>query len=124
MIRYFCLFSFLISLFIFSCSSDKLPAVTQLELCDTETFTYDIQVKEIINRTCSYSGCHDSGGSAPGNFNSYETMDNFLTENKFEKRVVDQQNMPDPNDVLPEKLLTSEELEILTCWVQQGYLEN
>lgn len=124
MIRY--LYSFMIVSFltICSCSYDSLPEGVQLELCDTTMVTYDDQAKAIIDRTCAYAGCHDAGGGAPGNFTNFEGMANFLNANKFEKRVIDQQNMPDPNDVLEEKLLTQEELDFLTCWVLQGYQEN
>ncbi len=114
----------MIFLTICSCNYDNLPEGTQLELCETTTVSYDVQAKTIIDRTCAYAGCHDDGGGAPGNFLTYEGMQNFLNENKFEKRVIELQNMPDENDVLPEKLLTQEELEFLTCWVLQGYQEN
>lgn len=124
MIRYVYLFATAIFLSICSCSYDSVPEGIQPELCDVTMVTYDEQAKAIIDRTCSYAGCHDEGGGAPGNFTNFEGMQNFLNMNKFEKRVIDQQNMPDPNDVLPEKLLTQEELDFLTCWVLQGYQEN
>ncbi len=124
MIRNFSLLMLGVFLSICSCSYDSLPEGTQLELCDTTMVSYDDQAKAIIDRTCAYAGCHDAGGGAPGNFTDYAGMENFLNANKFEKRVIDLQNMPDANDVLPEKLLTQEELEFLTCWVQQGYQEN
>ena len=124
MIRYLYLIATVSFLAICSCSYDTLPEGVQLELCETTMVTYDEQAKAIIDRTCSYAGCHDAGGGAPGNFTTFEGMENFLSISKFEARVIDQQNMPDENDVLPDKLLTQEELDFLTCWVIQGYQEN
>lgn len=124
MIRYLYLFLIVISIFISACTSDTLPEVMQLELCATTMVSYDIQAKTIIDRTCSYSGCHDPAGNAPGDFTTYAGMENWLNETRFQARVIEQENMPDPNDVLPENLLTPEELEFLTCWAQQGYQEN
>ena len=122
--KYICFLTFGLILTICSCVSDQLPEAPEVESCPPIPVSYDVQVQTIIDRTCSYEGCHDGSGAAPGNFTSFDGIENFLTETLFERRVIDLQNMPDPDDVLPSELLTDEEFNILRCWVEQGYLEN
>jgi len=106
-----------------SCSDDgddsKVDAI-----CDQHTATYDGDVKEIINSSCAYAGCHVDN-FASGNFTTYDGMKTHLDDGKFEDRVLILKNMPP--DYAPEDKpseLTAEQLEILTCWKDAGYPEN
>ena len=104
---------------LFSCAKDKLEE--NGEVC-TEDITYQSNAREILDRTCAYSGCHD-GFNAPGDYRSYDNMAPFLNETKFERRVLGRRDMP-PNYSSGPTALTAEELTIIRCWAQGGYLEN
>ena len=112
-----------------SCTSDKLPEPEPPEFCDTLQVSYNLQVKEIIDTNCATPGCHRAGSIAPGNYTDFSGLSPFLTENEFEKFVVDLRNDPDlgmpPNwDTNPgPKDLTQEEFDIISCWIEAGYPE-
>ena len=106
--------------------------------CDTMETRYEsddpdvIEVMSIIDQTCSYSGCHDgAGGIGPRNYNNYEGLLRHLESGSFASRVIDQRDnpslgMPPDQSVYPESLqddLTEVQLEIITCWLQNGFPE-
>ena len=113
-----------------SCTSDQLSEMPPLEFCDTLQVSYNLQVKDIIDTNCAFSGCHVAGSSAPGNYATYASMTPFLTDLEFKRFVIELRNDPDlgmppdwptnpgPND------LTDEEFDIISCWVESGYPEN
>ena len=114
----------------FSCSRDTVdPPENNCE----ETISYENGVKEIIDATCAYSGCHDgAGGIGPNNYNTYAGMLVHLQSGSFENRVIDQQDnptfgMPPDMSIYPQSLvddLTEEQLNIITCWLEAGFPEN
>ena len=126
--RYFWLLSsFYVSLMIVSsCTSDVLPEPVVLP-CDGDIPTYESNVREIIEQTCAYSGCHLGG--APGIYDSYQGLVSDLESGLFRQRVIDVRDdatigMPPnyaPQD-RPEDL-TEEELMIITCWLDAGFPE-
>ena len=113
-----------------ACTNDQLAEPPPLALCDTLVVSYDLQVKTIIDNNCAFAGCHVAGSNAPGNYASYNSMKPFLTDNEFKRFVIDLANDPDigmpPNwETNPgPKDLTTEEFDVLSCWVESGYLEN
>lgn len=102
-----------------SCSYDKIEVTPNP--CN-ETYTYSDQIQEIINRNCSYSGCHDGTGGAPGNYTTYEGISGRLTNGQFADRVIQQRDMP-PDYASGPTMLTAQELAALSCWMEQGFLE-
>ncbi len=104
---------------IISCSKDKLDP--NADNCP-DVITYEADIKPIVDRTCSYSGCHD-GANAPGNYNSFAGLSPFLNDSKFKARVIDRQDMP-PNYSDGPTSLTQEELILIRCWMNGGYKEN
>lgn len=111
---------FVMIFFLFSCTKDKLVPVESNCL---DEVTYDLQVEEIINTTCAYSGCHDGSGSAPGDYRTYQAMRPWLTPAQFEERTLIIRDMP-PNYAEGPTSLTQEEINTLTCWVLNSYNEN
>ena len=99
--------------------------------CDTLTASYTTNVKSIIDQTCAYSGCHNGGSNAPGNYASFAGIRSSLDDGSFVNRVIDQQNNPSrgmpPNaSVYPESQqddLSPEQLEIIQCWIDGGFEE-
>jgi hypothetical protein len=114
-------------LIISSCTSDVLPEPAVLA-CDGETPTYENTVREIIERTCAYSGCHLGG--APGVYDSYEGLLSDLESGLFRQRVIDVRDDPSagmPPNYAPEDRaedLTDEELMIISCWLDAGFPEE
>lgn len=126
---------FFIALFsvIISCAGDVVePAMgcdnlaTEYESEDTDVAT----VKDIINQSCAYSGCHDgSGGIGPGNYSSYESILRDLESGSFASRVITQRDnpslgMPPDKSVYAQSQqdsLSATQLEIITCWLQEGF---
>lgn len=111
-----------------SCSSDVLPPQ---EGCGDDGVRYSTNVKEIIDQTCAYSGCHNGVGSSPGDFRTYAGMRRYIEDGSFTERVIDQRSNPSkgmpPNmSVYPESQqddLSDVQLEIITCWIQNNFPE-
>lgn len=108
---------FIFSVCLYSCTKDKVVIV---ENSCPEEVSYSVQVKQIIDETCAYVGCHDSGGNAPGDFTTYNRIQSFLNEDLFEARTIDLRDMP-PNYASGQKSLTQEQLDMLVCWIENGY---
>jgi len=128
----FVAFLSLVGLFTLStaCNTDKLPEPEPPELCDTLIVSYNLQIKDIIDRNCATPGCHRQGTQAPGNYTSFNSLEPFLTEREFKRFVVDLRNDPDlgmppdwPTNPGPMDL-TQEEFDIVSCWIEAGYPEE
>ena len=128
----FVAFLSLVGLFTLStaCTTDKLPEPEPPELCDTLVVSYNLQIKDIIDRNCATPGCHRQGTQAPGNYTSFNSLEPFLTEREFKRFVVDLRNDPElgmpPNWATnpgPQDL-TQEEFDIVSCWIEAGYPEE
>lgn len=109
------------------CASD---VVEPAEGCDVIEASYDINVKDIIDQSCAYSGCHDgAGGIGPGNYGSYNGLLQDLESGSFGSRVITQKDnpslgMPPDKSVYPQSQqdsLSAIQLEIITCWLQNGF---
>lgn len=103
-----------------ACSFDSLVVEQKDCLIDA---SYEINVKEIINSSCAYHPeCHGQG-SAYGEFHTYEKMRPFLNEQKFTDRVLVARNMPPDyaDEVGGPTTLTSDQLEILRCWMEADF---
>jgi len=119
-----------LSIFLFTdCSRDKLEE-SQVE-CD-ESVTYNTVIKPIIDESCAYSGCHDGGaGIGPADYTRYDGMLRHLNSGSFRSRTIDQKDspsigMPPDMSVYVESLkddLSEEELEMITCWLDNGFPE-
>jgi len=107
-----------------ACTNDELPKPEPV-VCNNETITYDGHIKAILDLSCAYDGCHIAGFSS-GDFTNYASLDPFLASSgALAGRAITDQDMP-PSNVpagMPE-MLTAEQLELLQCWVDGGYLEN
>ena len=123
-------FYIIIHLIFTSCTADRLEEMPPSTFCDTLQVSYNLQVNDIIDTNCAFSGCHVTGSAAPGNYATYNSMTPFLTDREFKRFVIDFRNNPDlgmppnwPTNPGP-KDLTEAELEIISCWVENGYPEN
>ncbi|MDF1866072.1 MAG: hypothetical protein P1U70_14665 [Saprospiraceae bacterium] len=115
-----------------SCMSKKLEQI-EPELCDIVTVTYESHIKDIIDNSCAYAGCHDgAGGIGPGNYTNYGGLNSDINSGSFKERVIDQKDdsslgMPPNQSAWPQSLkddLTEDELELMQCWINANYPEN
>ena len=112
-----------------SCTNDQLPEPTLPEGCEDAIPTYNDTIGLIIENSCAYAGCH-LDGSAPGIYDSYEAIVAVIESGNFNERVIiqrDDANVGMPPNFAPEgrpKDLTQEELDLIICWVENGYPEE
>lgn len=110
----------LFAMAVFACNKED-------DSCKT---TYSDEVKSIIDNSCAYSGCH-SGSTASAwvpegskDYTTYEGMLDNLNNGKFAERVLELKDMPPAPNFIPEGKpteLTASELDIINCWVENGY---
>ena len=112
-----------------SCSKDQLDPPGG---CDTMMPTYNTNIKDIINQSCAYSGCHDGvGGIGPGDYTSFQGLMSDIQSGNFTDRTINQRENPSkgmpPNEsVYPESRqddLSPIQLDIIICWIQNGFPE-
>lgn len=87
------------------------------------SITYTDNIKEILDKSCAYSGCHIDG-TAPGDYSNYAGLEAGIASGELRKRMIEIQNMPPeyaPDD--KPKSLTEDEMELINCWVQNEYAE-
>ncbi len=101
--------------------------MTMTDVCDDHVATYDGDVKEVINNSCAYSGCHNADNDfGLADYSTFDKLMAILDNDKFEERVLTAKNMP-PASLVPEGRpaeLTAEQLELLTCWKDAGFPES
>ncbi|WP_109830791.1 SprB repeat-containing protein [Reichenbachiella versicolor] len=78
--------------------------------------SYDAQVADIIINNCAISGCHSSGGRSP-NLSVFGNVQSFADEIKSRTQ---NRSMP-PAD---RGSLSSEQIDLIACWVDDGALSN
>jgi hypothetical protein len=110
------------------CTSDQLPEPMVASTCTDTIPAYDPQVRQIIEESCAYSGCH-LDGTAPGVYDSYQGVLPNIESGAFRTRVLELKDDPNqgmPPDYAPEgrpKDLTQEQRDLLECWLDSGYPE-
>ena len=95
-----------------SCKDKKLEPT-----CNGGTPTYDNGISEIINAECTNSLCHGPG-SSQATFTSYAGLSLAISNGNFNKKVLVDQTMP------RNSFLTQDQLDLIKCWVDNGYPEN
>lgn len=110
-----------------SCTNDKLED-NPIACSINNPATYDVEIVTIINNNCAYSGCHVTGGGAPGDYGSYSGLTTAINSGNFKSRVITQREDPNlgmpPNYATGPMDLSPSELELIQCWIDAGYPEN
>lgn len=90
-------------------------SVTQsVKLLNGTSFATDVQ--SIITSNCAVSGCHVSGGAAPI---SFSTFSNIQSRASQIKSLTQSGQMPKDAPKLPQA-----QLDLISCWVDDGALNN
>lgn len=110
-------FLFLLS----ACTKDSAEPREEID-CSTLNPVYLGDIVVIINRTCAYAGCH--GTLSPyGDYTSFAGLKPSLENGRFKERVLTIGDMP-PTNVTDSLRLEPFELELLRCWLENGFPEE
>lgn len=90
---------------------------TEAPVCDGSSPTYDANIKSIIDNNCT--SCHDAG-SGDGDYTTYAAFSSHRSSGKFESSVLVKQDMPESGN----NPLSQDQLNLIQCWVENGYPEN
>ena len=87
--------------------------------CDGITPTYNTNVKPILDASCAKSGCHDAITVQNGvNFSTYATASIVSQQERFLGVIHHRNGFPEMPFDGPK--LPNDQLQILSCWVQNG----
>ena len=103
----------------YACVNDKLPEPMPAE-CDPIP-VYDLEVKPIVESNCSTPSCHDGSGNAPRNYTTYQGMLSTLENGSISDRVLVTLDMPPSYASFQ---MSAEDLEVLRCWLENGFPKN
>jgi len=109
----------ILSVFIWTgCYYDKEDLLYPVTVdCATVNARYATDVSPLILSKCSYAGCHSAGSSAGGLvLESYTQVSNHAGH--INQRCIIDKTMP------PSIPLNTNEIAILTCWINAGTPNN
>jgi len=107
--------------FISSCKKEESPPPPSSSTCSNISHKYSTDVKPIVLNNCAISGCHVSGGGAPGDYTKYSDLAAVAQNGKLRNRVVVKKDMPPSSSG---KSLTQDQINIIDCWIADGYPNN
>ena len=102
-----------------SCKKDKTLNTSS---CDTE-ISYNMDVVPIIQGSCMTglgpgTGCHDSW------ITEYSNIVNYINNESWQNDIWVSYSMPKIPNNFGIDSLTADEVQIMRCWVEQGFPEN
>lgn len=113
----------LLIFFIFSaCTLDELIRSPETS-CDDIVTSYELNIRQIVDNTCAYSGCHPE-------YTDYQGILPVLEDGSFRSRVIrlkSDANLGMPPDYAPDnrpKDLSEEQINLVTCWLENDFPEN
>jgi len=106
-----------------ACTNDQTSPST-FSCDDIDEVSFKTDILPIIETSCSYSsGCHGDG-SALGVFNTYEGIKPEIDSEDFRREVLIENTMPPSYATQGPTELTSMQLGLIDCWVEEGYPNN
>lgn len=107
-----------LSLVFVACEKDDDDVLASFD-CTNINPTYTNDIKAILDARCATSGCHNSSTQAGGiNLGSYMAAENESSNARF-LGAINQLSAYEPMPRGGTKL-SDNEIELLTCWVDQG----
>lgn len=85
--------------------------------CSTQPASFTEDVMPIISINCAISGCHEPGVQAP----DLTQKENIIASAPLIKTQVQTRTMPPSDSEAP---LSSNEIQTIVCWVDNGAQEN
>ncbi len=99
-----------------SCSGDSEEDLFGAPDCSIPV-SLSADILPLLQNNCALSGCHTGGTGLP-NFTEKQTVLTYADEIRRRTR---EGSMPPPNSGVS---LTREEINLITCWVDQGKKDN
>lgn len=105
------------------CYKDKAAPAPEFVLECNEVISYSDDIRLIIENSCKTqlgpgTGCHDAW------IDDYSQIAGEIKKENWQTEIWVDHTMPQiPNDFGIDSL-TSEEIEIMKCWINQGYPQN
>lgn len=115
------LFGLMVISLLSSCLKAKTEPVNAAE-CPT-VISYSLEIEPIIHASCMTNlgpgtGCHDAW------ITNYDNVKSYLDLGIWQADVLIDKTMPKiPNDFAIDSL-TADELQVMKCWIDQGYPQN
>lgn len=105
--------------FIQSCVYDELPEPVPPGPCDAPV-SYATQVQPIVSTNCAIPGCHNGDNGPDKNWTVFATFQSKSAQ------VKDRINRPagTPGHMPAVGSITDDEIQTITCWVDQGAPNN
>lgn len=107
----------LIIFMIGSCSDNDLDETNE-DTCTTE-ISYANDVNSILQTKCNIAGCHNGSLGDARDWTDFETL---KSRAQAVKQMVENRQMPPPSS--PAGQLSADQIQTISCWVDQGALNN
>jgi hypothetical protein len=106
-----------------SCTADKTIPIEIVEtgICDTLTPSFAADVLPVIQINCAFGGCHDSGTSSGGYV--LETHAQITGSISAVWPAMNHNGAFSPMPKFAAKLSDST-IQVISCWIDQGKLDN
>ncbi|HEY9559296.1 MAG TPA: hypothetical protein VIR29_00765 [Anseongella sp.] len=103
-------------LWAFSCAGDSEESLFDLPDCSTPV-SLSSEIMPLLQSNCAIEGCHTAGTGLP----DFSLKGNVLEYASEVKRRTAEGSMPPPYSGIE---LSREEIMMISCWVDQGTLNN
>lgn len=108
--------SFMALVWSFSCSGDSEEDLFDRPDCSVPV-SLSGDIMPLLRSNCAIDGCHTAGTGLP----DFMVKENILEYADEIKKRTREGSMPPPYSGI---VLTSEEINMITCWVDQGKKDN
>lgn len=105
-----------------ACTFDELIRPKE-DSCNGVQASYELNIRQIIEETCAYAGCHPE-------YSDYEGLLPVLRDGSFQSRVITlraDETLGMPPNYAPKGRpsdLSPEQLDLIRCWISSDYPEN
>lgn len=103
-----------------ACLFDKGEVPTTPSACDSLNVSYQDSIVPILTVHCTDFFCHVSGGSAPGDFTTYEALQATVNNGTLNQHLFVLEDMPQA----PADPLSEQQKELFKCWIEAGGPNN
>ncbi len=102
-----------------SCLKDKTQSLAD---CSVD-ISYTMDIRPIIENSCKTqagpgTGCHDAW------IDDYAPIKSYINSGTWQNEVFTEKTMPEIPNTWGIDSLTTEEIQTMKCWIEQGYPEN
>jgi|SRR5687767_3922235 hypothetical protein len=102
-----------------SCENNGLPE-PEIDECDGSVVSYKDQIKPIINTSCAITGCHNGDNGSDRNWTILSVLQ--AKKDNVKDRVTRPVGVPGHMPLVGS--ITSDQIQMIVCWVDQGGLNN